>query len=215
MAEFKAIKAEELQRVWELEKSRIVDKIRRQARQNVIPDQVEGIKVSDSALEEDLGTPVVDPIVFGGIQVSNNVRAFLSLPLRYKLSPKMSRLNHQVQTECRGTRQRWKIRDKNQHGPEDPEAYRRRKEKENDDRQPCQGNIVDFSQTRVTSLLCNKYIHMPKPVSEREEVAIHSEMIDLLDTWDLHSRRKVKGYDWQKTVSQGLNNCGWMSHKDS
>ena len=179
--------------------------------------------MSDQELEECLDTPVVEALVFGGIDISDNVKAFLRLPLKFKTTAKLSRTSHQVQTECRAARQRWRIRDKIQHGPEDFEAYRRRKERENMDRLPVQGNCVDFSQIRVTSLQANKYIHMPKPAPDRDEVAIQSEMIELLDVWDLFvdrncneqgsikngnnlSRAEQMG---RKEIHEGILNKGW------
>ena len=104
--------------------------------------------------------------------LGRNMVAFLSLPLVYRLFPKIQREPVEIQNEGRSARQRWTIRDKSAHGPETFEDYRKRKETEEDARQPRQGDQVDFSNLRATDFLSNKVLHMPGPASHKEELKI-------------------------------------------
>ena len=129
--------------------------------------------------------------ILAGIEASSNVKAFLSLPLKFRIYPKIIRDIHNVQVEGRLARQRWNIREQKSHPGEDLESHRRRKKQECEKREPLQGECVDFSKMRVTSFLCNKYIHMPQAAPDREEVEIGAERIHLLDTWDLYVGQNV------------------------
>ena len=82
--------------------------------------------------------------------------------------------------EARATRQGWTIRTKNAKGLEIYEQFARSTEQEEDARQPLRGKTVDFSKMRVTSLQFNKFVSMPKPADEREELGIQSERLDSL-----------------------------------
>ena len=102
-------------------------------------------------------------MILGGIDASENVKAFLSLPHKFRTFSKLEKLDHQIQVECRAARSRWTLRDKDKHPGETFEEFRRRREKEEEDREPLRENkAVDFSHIRATQLNCNKVIHMPE-----------------------------------------------------
>ena len=81
-----------------------------------IPEVINGILVGDSGLLDKFGEPKVEVVVLGGIIASANMKAFLRLPLKYRLFCKPKEEEHLVQTEARGTRSRWVIRDKEARG---------------------------------------------------------------------------------------------------
>ena len=86
-----------------------------------------------------------------------------------------------------------------------------------------QGNLVDFSNIRVTQLLANKFTYLPEPASVRNEILIQSEAIELVDTWDLYvrdncndkgvhansqnlTRQELMG---KKEIQEGIESRGW------
>jgi len=185
--QLRELEKEELNRVWEAEKKRLEDRLKDIKRTDVnvaIPEELEGIKVSDNKLEEQFGTHSVTPIILGGIQATENMKDFLRLPLNFRLYPKLERMNHEIQVEGRATRSRWNLRDKRIHPNEDFETFRQRKEKEEEDREPLQGNRVDFTNLRVTQFISNKQVYMPQAEPHREEVMIGAEKLDLNDAFD-------------------------------
>ena len=108
-----------------------------------------------------------------------------------------------VQAGGRAARQRWVLRDKETVGPETFEAYRRRKERIEDEKLPERGNNhVNFSYIPVTQLACNKFIQMPSPASQEQEIRIQAEKLQILDAWDLHVREHAN----QDGVHKGSNN---------
>ena len=115
---------------------------------------------------------MVEVVVLGGIQPSENMKAFLRLPLKFRTFCKLDKDAMSVQTEGRSARQRWIIRDKNAQGvDEDFETYRRRKERQEESKEPLRGNnTLDFSNIPVTQFLANKFIHLPAPASEEQKV---------------------------------------------
>ena len=127
-------------------------------------------------------------ICYGGITPSQNMKAFLRLAAKFRIFPKPQKEYHKVQCEGRSARQRWVIRDKAANPGEDFEQYRRRKEREADNREPYnrERKKVNFTRTRATSLLCNKTITMPAPAPEHQEMKIQGEQIDLIEAWDFH-----------------------------
>ena len=219
---YNTLKKEEQSRVWEAEKNH---KLRRlQGLTPTIPEEINGIPLSDQKLEDQHGTPVVEVVALGGIVPTENMKAFLRLPLKFRCYQKIDREEAVVQAEGRAARQRWVLRDKELVGPETFDQYRRRKERIEDEKLPEKGNKhVDFTRIPVTQLLCNKFIQMPSPASPEQEIRIQSEKLEILDTWDLHVRDHVddNGYhkgsnnltrqqaEGRKEIQQGIKDRGW------
>ena len=219
---FLDIKRTELSRVWEAEKSLKLEKL--ESLKPKLPEELDGVLLSDDKLRAAHGDPVGEVVVLGGIQASDNMKAFLRLPLKFRTYCKPDRDAVTVQTEGRAARQRWVIRDKNQNGEEDFETYRRRKERQEDEKAPLRGNKLNFTRIPVTQLHSNKFIHLPKTASEVQEIRIGAEKVQLLDAWDLYIRQntdaegRVKGAQnltraealGRKEISDGVKNRNWM-----
>ena len=163
-------------------------------------------------------------MVFGGIDLSKNMKAFLSLPLKFRVYPKPDRLDFETQIEGRKVRTRWRLREKIQHPNETHESYRARKEDQEEERQPLRGKKVNFTKVRVTDLLSNKLIYMPRPAANRDKILIGSEGVVLLDVWDLYmdsntsdnghlkgannlTRKEAMGRD---EIRRGIKEKGWL-----
>ena len=138
-----------------------------------IQETLDDVLIGDEALKNEFGDPVVEVVVLGGIQPSENVKAFLKLPLKFRTYSKPDKDAVKVQVEGRAARQRWIIRDKESQGrEEDFEAYRRRKERKEDDKRPLRGSKLDYTKIPVTDFLANKFVNLPHPASEEQEIRI-------------------------------------------
>ena len=208
---FRDIKRREASRVWEVEKSLKTKKL--EDMKPKLPEELNGVLLSDAKLKDAFGDPVVQVTVLGGIQPSDNIKAFLRLPLKFRTFAKPSRDDIIVQTEGRAARQRWIIRDKNANGDEDFDQYRRRKERQEDLKQPLRGNNVDFTNIPVTQLLCNKFVHLPAPAAEEQEIRMGGEKIQLLDAWDLYMRSNLDN-DGKLTDSNNLTRSEALGRKE-
>ena len=172
-----------MNRVWQLEKAHKGNKLSRIA--PGVPDNFQGVKLGDSTLEEEYGEPIIEPIILGNIEVSENVKAFCRLPLKYRLFPVVTKKANKVQGESRATKERWSLRDMKQHPGESFETRSKRLESENWERQPDKGGgRVDFTDIRVTQLQFNKLIHMPEAGSWSEEVTIMRQQLETLEVID-------------------------------
>ena len=75
-------------RVWDLERNKAREKLERIAtRSSVLPQELRGVILGDEPLRQLYGTPAIQPLVFGGIHVTENMKAFLSLPLKFRVFP--------------------------------------------------------------------------------------------------------------------------------
>ena len=189
-----------------------------------VPDHVGGVPLDDETLKNTFGETVVTPIILGGIQASENVKAFLKLPLKVRTYPKAEKKEFKTQAEARSTRSRWRIRGRKVHSGETLQEERTRVEQEEDFRAPVQGNRVRFSHLRVTDFEANKMIHMPQPASNREEIMIGAEQIQLLDAWDLYVDKNCSDNGTQigaqnltraeelgrKEIQEGVESRGWI-----
>ena len=79
---------------------------------------------------------------------------------------------------------------------------RERKEQEEQDQIPLRGKKVTFGYMRATDMLCNKFVNLPAPETEREEILIGSERTMLKDTWDLFKKKHTA----QKGNIKRINN---------
>ena len=110
-------------RVWNIEKQIKIRKL--EAHKPKLPVEINGIPVGDEQLENTFGTPVVEVVALGGITPSENMKAFLRLPLKFRTYAKLDREEAVIQAEGRAARQRWVLRDKERTGPETLKAYNR------------------------------------------------------------------------------------------
>ena len=221
---YKSIRKEELNHIWDIEVNRSKDKLASMIRPNRLPTELSGIILGDQELASRFGTPVNKPLILGGIQASDNMKAFLSLPLKYRVFQKPRKDDFKVQVTGRGVRQRWNLRDAKNHPEESQEDFVIRKENTEVERQPLSGKTVNFKNLRSTDFMCNKFINLPKPATPREEILIGAEELVLLDVWDLFmaeqldDRGNLKGASnlsrsqalGRKEISEGIKSKDWL-----
>ena len=114
------------------------------------------------------------------VEVSDNIREFLKLSLKYRVFPKVGKTDFKVEAEARSAKERWTLSDVKSHPGESFDQRTARLEQDNWDREPFQrgGKSADFSKVRVTSLLYNKMVQMPPPGDWADEVTIQQQQLE-------------------------------------
>ena len=173
------IKSREFSRIWALEKKHKENKL---GRNFSLPKELEGVLLDDSSLEEEFGNPVIVPIILGDIQASENIKSFLKIPLKFRLYPQLKKINTEIETEAKATKERWSVRDISAHPGESYNQRRERLETEARNREPDkEKGKADFTNLRATMIPSNKMLFMPPPVSDREEILIGSQKNEVLE----------------------------------
>ena len=157
--------------------------------------------------------------------MSENVKAFCSLPLKYRLFPKVVRKDHKVEGEARAAKQRWTAADIANHPGESFADRASRLEGENWRREPYQRDgKVDFTSIRVTQLNFNKLVYMPEASSWANEVIINHQQLETLQVLDEYILNECDEFGnpfghenltkqealGRKEIIRGIKNKNWM-----
>ena len=222
---YRHLKRQELDRVWRLEKARIDNKLSRT--KIVIPDIYAGIKIADHVLKGQFGDCVTKPVVLGGIVKTENIEAYINLPLGFRMYGKVDKDSFETEVESVAAKQRWSVRETTENPGESNQERCSRRERENLDREPIrdrESKEVNFSKLRVTQFKSNKMIYMPTPIEAREEIKIESQRFEALDTVRdyLRSNCDDKGVPvgsenltrkemlGRQEILRGIKDKGWM-----
>ena len=65
------------------------------------------ILISEEKLRERFGIVEPEPLIYGGLEVSDNVKKFLILPSKLKLYGKFNKLTKEIRAECESVKTRW------------------------------------------------------------------------------------------------------------
>ena len=106
---WKRLKWIELRNFWYKNSARMKRKLNRikNSRYKEISDDIKGVLVSDELLEREYGgNPVIKPRVYGGIQVTPAIEAFLQLPAKMRVFGKVSNLEEEAEMEVLSIKQR-------------------------------------------------------------------------------------------------------------
>ena len=101
---YKRIKSNEITRVWEAEKQQKARKLR--WLKEVRSHDIQGILNNDRDLIEKYGAPEEKGLVLGGIEATDNVKAFLSLDPKFKVYEKLDHIQFAVDLEVAAYKQR-------------------------------------------------------------------------------------------------------------
>ena len=104
---YKNAKKSELRITWQREKANMEKKVRDKVSGVKVPEELEGVPVADRLLQEKCGTPEVEGLVLGGLEVSDNVRAFLRLPPKFRVLPEPSLREAEIGAEEAAAKQRY------------------------------------------------------------------------------------------------------------
>ena len=86
----RTVVSEELRSVWRYEKDRMVDKAKKlyekmYPNREQLPSEYRGVKLGDKELLDKFGDSAPKIACYGGIEPSDNVKAFLSLPAKFRI----------------------------------------------------------------------------------------------------------------------------------
>ena len=117
--QYRKMKNLDLEQVWKYENTRIAKRIvwliKKYNTKEIVPDIIDGIVIGDKQLEERFGEPGIEPAVNGGIEISMNMAEFLKLPAKFRIHSKISRIDHQIQTEVTAAKAQWNVREQQEH----------------------------------------------------------------------------------------------------
>lgn len=230
---YKCLKEKELQRAWKDLTDKFenkLDNLRKRQRPNDddrgIPDRYRGVIVNDEALIEAFGDEKPEPKIYGGIEASENVKAFMILPANLRRYDKVNTFKEEVSAEETATKQRWTIAETEVEGYEEltTEQKKIKIDKDRTDRTCYNTTRVDFGRVRATEMSHNKWITLPKAVNIRSEIKIQSQRLETIDEVKKFvnemcdddgvikeaenlTEAEQAGY---KEIQLGIKNAGWM-----
>ena len=135
-----------------------------------------GVLIGDVELEElrlKLGVEKEKEVpVYGGAQISDNLRALLKLPPGMTTYEKMDEIKFSEDLEAMMVKQRWEERNVEER---DGEAWSEELEvKDAEGSEVKDGNNLDFGRKKATALPTNPRITLPKAVSEKREIEMRN-----------------------------------------
>jgi hypothetical protein len=228
---FNEIKESEMQRVWiemtiKYQKKIEWLKMKQGKIKKKVPEKYEEVIVSDEALRKEFGETVIEPRVYGGIDVSEDMAEFLKLPASLRRFPRVSELKEEVRAEITATKQRWTVREMDEEGVDKLSIDERKikKDRDKEERKVCDGKRIDFARVRATEMSHNKTINMPKQVELRKEIKIQNQRIETVDQIkkyvremcdkdgnivgaEVLSEKEMRG---MKEIEEGIKDKGWM-----
>ena len=74
-----------------------------------LSEELAGVIFGYQNLQASYGTPVLEPLIYGGIIPSDNIKAYWVLPLRFRIYRKPQKLDSKVHVEGRGVWARCRI----------------------------------------------------------------------------------------------------------
>jgi hypothetical protein len=187
---YKNLKEKELQKSWRdltMKYSKKIENLRTKQRPNSIdrgiPDVYKEVLVTDEALREAFGDEKPEPKIYGGIEASDNVKAFMILPANLRRYDKVDIFKEEVKAEVTATKQRWTVAETEVEGYEALTAEQKRVkiDKDKADRVSHNDKRVDFARVRATEMTHNKWITLPKPVKIRAEIKIQEQRLETID----------------------------------
>ena len=100
-----------------------------------------GILIGERELNDMFGDTVIDVAVYGGLQLSDNVKSFLSLPSGFRIYDRIEMIQAKKKAEITAVTERWDIRDRAEREDENvrmsPDELRTEKDKEFLERRAC------------------------------------------------------------------------------
>ena len=115
-----------------------------------IPSEYRGVKLGDKELFEEFGDTIPAIACYGGIEPSENIKAFLSLPAKFRIFTRMDLTQAKKKAEEAAVSERWDIMDRQereQNGERlSPDELRRQKDLEHRERQSCTSLNINMSK---------------------------------------------------------------------
>ena len=98
----------------------------------------------------------IEPIIYGGLNVSENVKEFLKVPPRLRTFGEVNAIDIEVEGEALAAKQRWGSREVNKFPGITTEGLRTRRDLDFDKRQVVNDRRISFAKQRPTDLNLTK-----------------------------------------------------------
>ena len=115
MTEFNHLMQREIEDVWMNGKARVRNKVNLLSHRwfsalNQVPDEIQGVTVSDRGLQEKFG-PIEDeePLIFGGIQTTENESEVMKMDPKYAVHARLDKEDSQVAVQSMLAKARWEL----------------------------------------------------------------------------------------------------------
>ena len=139
-------------------------------------DNFRGIPVCDEKLLEMFGEDRSEGLILGGIEASDNVRAFLRLPPKFRTFQDFKDRDFKIQVEVAAAKERFsKVQEDIMGRLDELERLRERHRVEKLREPEQEGGVVSFCRLKVTDFLSNKRVSMPPRLEEEEEVKVETK----------------------------------------
>ena len=219
--EYKRIKQAEMQIIWQRNGARLQKKREWCLRKAGLLREAycEGIPVGDQELEDRFGSWQEEGVILGGIQASSNVKAYLRLPGKYRILEEVNVQEGKVQAEATGARQRHSTAKELREPSGSNEERLQRREKEWEEREPLQGDLVDFTGLKATDLLSNKRIGMLPKIPEGAAIKIETQKMRTTTFLEEFKRQNPVEVNLtkeemagQEEILEGIEKHGWWHY---
>ena len=174
---------EEYERLWRreithfensctIQRKKKIDHLRRKfkKREVTVPDDIEGIVVSDQVLPAEYNST---PTTYGGITLSDNERCILALPPKYATYETINKEQCEAQIEKALAKLRWEEK----RNAVDPDGNELPPEERN--WHEVRTKTMDFRKLRSTDLPFNSRICAPQPLDNQTETCLQNLKIQL------------------------------------
>ena len=176
----------------ELLRSKVSVLVQRYSRNNDVSDSVRDIIVGDQQISDDFST---EPRCYGGVELTEDERATLSLPPKYAVYSKVDTTDCAAQVEKGLAKLRWSIK----------ENEREEREGESDERMSYKpANVFDFRYMRATELPFNQRITLPDRVDDATEIKMYSLKQDLKKITDVMKAKVENGNNLSTQQRRGI-----------
>ena len=213
----KEVRKYELNRCWQIEKGKMQKKLNWNLRHIENEDTVDGIIFKDKDLHKKFDNPTVEPVILGGIEASDNVKAFLRLPDKFKLVEKLSQREAKIEAEVSVAKMRLNVRDWEEGENKDAKDILLEREREHKDRSVYSNGCINFSNVRATEMKHNKVSYPVKLDDKDREVKIQIQKEEVLGSIkvasakvDTRSNLTREEFLGRKEIEDGIKNKEWM-----
>ena len=225
LQQYRGIKKCEFNLVWHNEVQDKKSKLQRKVmRMNPLLnlENYEGIPVTDQGLEDKFGYWIEEGVILGNIEASDDIKAFMRLPAKFKLYEPLDEKEFRIQCEATSAKQRFsKAQDgDNNITNEDRAIYR---EQAIDRRHYIQQNEVDFTKMRASDFPSVKFIKQPPNLSERDEITIESQKQLHKDVYQDYYIKNIDNFQYNNLTDQeqrgltaikhGIKTKGWTLYE--
>ena len=139
-----------------------------------VPEELEGVLISEDLLRAKFEDPVIKPLIYGGVELSEPEKVAIMLGPKFTLYDDISLDKMAVASEATCDKLRWEVRSRQER---DGEAWSEDHELEKVKEHTVfdeTNNTMDFAKQRVTNMKFCRRVTIPNPGKDSEEVTYAS-----------------------------------------